>query len=107
MFKTVTIGNQEVEMVANAATPFRYNQVFHEDFLRLTATQNDDGAAAGIIIKLGFVMAMQASKVNLAKLNEDAFMAWLEQFEPNAMIEALGSIMDVYSGTAQTSTSPK
>lgn len=107
MFNHVMIGDKEVEMVANAATPFRFKQIFHEDFLQLTSTQNNDGAAAGIIIQLAYVMAMQAAGKDMKKLNEETFMAWLEEFEPNAMVEALGDVMDVYSGTAKTAASPK
>lgn len=107
MYKLVTIGNQEVEMVANAATPFRYNQIFKEDFLKLASETKADASAAGTFIRLAYVMAMQAAKKDMAKLNEDSFLNWLEQFETNDLFNALNEITEVYAGNEKTSTSPK
>ena len=40
MYGTVTIGGKDVEMVANAASPYRFKQIFREDFLKRAIDTN-------------------------------------------------------------------
>ena len=112
MFGKVKIGEKEVEMVSNGATPYRFKQIFHKDLLKFFADavngKADDGEAADMASRLGYVMAMQAAKADLTKLNEDTFIDWLEAFEANDVILAAEDIMGVYGRNMdQTSVAKK
>ena len=39
MFKTLNIDGKEIEFSANAATPFRYRQIFHKDLLSILGNE--------------------------------------------------------------------
>lgn len=104
MFTTVQIGNKSVEMVANGATPIRYNNVFRDDFF---AAMINEKVAAYTLMKLAYIMAMQAQGADMSKLNEDSYIEWLEQFGANDIAEAAEDIMRVYQGTAKGNVSPK
>lgn len=103
---TVQIGNKSVEMIANAATPFWFNQIFHEDFFTETQNMSDDntGLTVGVFSKIAFVMSKQAICKDMKKVNEGQFMAWLSDFEamdlPNAMPDIIALYMAQTEGTA-------
>lgn len=103
----VKIGEANVEMAANAATPYIYKQVFHEDFLR--EVQKDD-PQPDLLVKMGFIMQKQAavsSPQELMKLNEGEFLDWLGQFEPMEPILATKDIADFYFSQTKESSVPK
>jgi hypothetical protein len=105
---TVTIGNKEVGMVANAASLYIYKQVFHEDFLqKLRAAEPE----TDIFQKMGYIMAKQAETDNLAelmKLTEAGFLDWLSQFDAMDVIYATEDISNIYmSQKATTSVAKK
>ena len=112
---TITIAGIEVDMVANAATPYRFKQVFGQDFFLLSRKMADetdpevsDAAASDTFIKLGYIMAMQAKGEKMDKLNSDTFLAWLEGFdEANALLEAISEIAAIYRGQERGTISPK
>ena len=106
MIGIIKIGSEEVGMTANAASPFLYRNIFHEDFLRETQKKDFDPA---IMVKMGFVMAMQNAKPmnEVSKLTESAFFEWLEQFEPLDAMMASGAISDLYMGQTVKTSSPK
>ena len=108
MFKEIKIGEHAVPMVANAATPIRYKQIFKRDLL-VTMTESE-GVEIGILVQeLGYVMAMAAAKVDMGLLNEDSYIAWLEGFEAmDFMDEAVAvDVMGLYQGNKETSVEPK
>lgn len=114
MRKKVKIGIQDIELVANAASPYLYKQVFHEDYLlqsRKLATEKDpsvvDATAADIFIKLAYIMANQATSKDMSRLNYDGFITWLATFEPNDVLEAINDIADVWRGQEGTTSIPK
>lgn len=109
----VFIDGKEVEMVANAATPYRFKQAFHEDYFLISrkfADEKDaavsDAVASDLFIKLGYVMAMQAAGKE-KMLSYDGFMAWLGEYEPNALLEAVNEIAMLYKGQEKTDAVPK
>ena len=106
MYGKVTIGGKEVELVANAATPYRYQQIFHEDYLK-KVTGKEEADPNDFFAKIGFVMAMQAAKKDLSKINVESFYRWLEEFEPSEVFAAAGDIADVFNGSGQGSADPK
>jgi hypothetical protein len=107
MFAEIQIGAEMVPMEANAATPFRFKQVFKRDFLALASKGLEDAEAAEVGAQLAYIMAMQGAKADMTKLNEDAFYAWLEGFGPNDIMMALGEVMELYNGNTATTVSPK
>ena len=108
MYRVIKIGEKEVEMVANAATVYRYKQIFHEDyFKRINSKDNDGYGNLEIFGRMGFVMAMQAQEKDLAKLNEESFFAWLEQFNPMDVNLAVDAIAKLLNGSSEGTSSPK
>lgn len=106
MFGKVKIGEKEIEMLGNAATPYRYQQVFHEDYLK-KVTGKEEADPNDFFLKLGFVMAMQAEKKDMSKVGMTEFFKWLEQFEPSEAFAAASDIADLYNGNAQGDVDPK
>ena len=106
MYGKVMIGDKEVEMVANAATPYRYKAIFGEDFLKKVKGQ-EEADPNDFFAKLGYVMAMQAQKKDMAKLNTETFYKWLEGYEPNDVFSACDAISEIYAGNASTDVDPK
>lgn len=112
MYGKVKIGDKEIEMISNGATPYRFKQVFKRDLLKFfsdaVAGKVEDGEAADVASKLGYVMAMQCEKADLSKLSEDTFIEWMEGFEANDVVLAAEDIIGLYSGNMeQTSDSKK
>ena len=118
MFKTITIGEHEIDFLATAATPIRFNQVFSgEDFYGIiTSEKMSDSTGTIAITKLAYVMAMQARnskddlpfpKVDYHALNNDTFVEWLEQFDPQDINDRLAEIAEVYMTSKKSVASPK
>ena len=107
MLGTVKIGNQEIEMLANGATPFWFNQIFHEDFFTNATKGLDSGATANVFSRVGFVMMKQAEGADMKKVNEGQFMAWLAEFNPQDVPDAIADIVDLYMEQEKTTAKPK
>lgn len=109
MTDTIKIGEMEMVMAANAATPFWFNQIFHDDFFVLSqkVTDGNEGAAVDLFSKTGFIMAKQAEGAQMNKLNLDSYIKWLEQFEPMDLAMAAADIALLYSGQTITTAKPK
>lgn len=103
----VTIGSKEVGMVANAASPYIYKQVFHEDFLAKLQADNPD---TDLFQKMGYIMAKQDEldkMSDLMKLTADGFYEWLMQFDAMDIIFASDAISDIYMAQTKASAVPK
>ncbi len=106
MFGKVVIGGKEIELVANAATPYRYQAVFHEDyFAKVQGTEETD--PNDFFLKVGYIMAMQAEKKDMSKCNFDSFLSWLSMFDLSEMFKAIEQIADVHNGNGETNSDPK
>lgn len=107
MRKTVKIGSENTELVANAASPYLYKMIFKEDFLKqLTEAEPDLDA----IQKMTFVMAKQGeltSMTALAGLSPNDYIEWLLQYEPMDILTASEEIMKLYLGQAKGTSVPK
>ena len=103
---TVNISNIDVEMAANAATPFVYKNLFHEDLL--VEFQKTE-PAPDIVMKLGYVMAMQALKPTkeLMSLTLEGFYEWCEQFESIDFMQSAGNITAIYTHQTEKTSVPK
>lgn len=110
MFKKIKVGGKEIDMLATASTSIRYKQIFHEDLISLFQATGEKGELTdylSISQKLGYIMAQHAAKADMEKLNEDAYMEWLDQFEPFDFVEAGGDIVKLYRGNEETSAESK
>ena len=107
MFKKLTIDGREIEFAANAATPFRYKQVFQRDLLQILGNE-DKAEKEGVeaVTQLAFIMAKQAEKADMGKLTQEEFLAWLEDFSAMAFIESAEDIMGVYMDQTQNTSTP-
>lgn len=104
---TVKIGSKELGMVANAASPYIYKQIFHEDFLQKLQAQQPD---PDIFQKMGYVMAKQYETDKLSdlmKLTEDGFYEWLTEYEAMDIILATDAIAEIYLSQKKGSSVPK
>ena len=107
MYKKIEIDGKEIEVVANAATPFRFKQIFHKDLLRILGNEEKvEEEGVETITQLAFVMAKQAEKADMTKLSEAELIDWLEDFSPLAFINAAEEIMNAYMESTVGSATP-
>lgn len=107
MDRTVTIEGNELVMAANAATPFRFRQAFKKDLFAVLGNEKKaEEEGMETIMQLAFIMAKQAEKADMAKLNEESFIEWLEGFGPMAFVESAEDILAVYTDSTVSTASP-
>lgn len=101
------IGGKELELVANAATPFRFKQVFHKDLFSVLGNE-ERAAEEGVetITQLAYVMTKQAEKADMNKLSEDGFIQWLEDFPPMAFVDSAEEILNAYMDQTEGTATP-
>lgn len=107
MRKTIKIGSENTELVANAASPYLYKMIFHEDFLKKLQEQEPD---LDIIQKMTFVMAKQAelsSMTALCELSKEDYLEWLIKYDPMDVFNAANDVMNLYMGQTQGTAVPK
>ena len=107
MFKTMEIGGKELELVANAATPFRFKQVFHKDLFSVLGNEEratEEGVET--ITQLAYIMTKQAEKADMNKLSEDGFIQWLEDFPPMAFVDSAEEILNAYMDQTEGTATP-
>lgn len=104
MTSTIQIGDREIAMTANAATCYRYKQVFKKDLFQIfkTAEQMDITA----IQELAYVMMHQAAGT-VDTMNFDNYMTWLEEFDALDFAHASAQIVNVYANQQKTTSSSK
>jgi len=105
MVKTVTIDGREIKLAANAATPFRFRQMFKKDLLQILGNE-EKAEAEGIdaISGLAFIMAKQAEGADISKMTENDYISWLEEFGPMSFIESAQDILNAYTDQEQTTS---
>ena len=110
MFNVVKIGDKEVPMLSLASVDVYYQHIFHEDPLKVQTNATDYSEAIGFYNRMGFVMAKFAELKNrkdMAKLNEDMYLDWLDTFERTDYLAALADIRMVYEGQQTTASDSK
>ena len=110
MYNIVKIGEKDVPMLSMASVDIYYRNIFHEDPVKLQTNDPDQGDIVNFFLRMAFVMAKFAELKNRAemnKLNEDAFLDWLDQFDRAAYYDALGDIRLTYEGQAVTESVSK
>lgn len=111
MFREVKVGDIAVPMLANGATPIRYKRVFHKDILKEFKGIEGDEAKIDSIGEIAFIMAMQAKaqkgEADMSLLNDDAYIEWLEQFNPFDIDMAADQIVELYIINTETTSDSK
>lgn len=114
MITVMNLGGQELKLAANGATPLRYKMIFGKDLLceinKMHKDEKDEGELVEMVTQLAFVMNKQATcdKQELAKLNKNELLEWLEQFNSAfCFAEKASEILSFYLGNESTDSKPK
>lgn len=110
MVKTIAIGGKEYIFAANAATPFRYKQLFNEDLFVVfseAAKTEESAPLAETVAKMAYIMIRQAEKADMNKISMEDFMSWLEDFGPMDLMIAGEEIMNFYLSSTTGTSIPK
>lgn len=109
MIGTVKIGDHDVEMVANAATAIRYQQVFGGNLLQHFMGNDKAEDAALVVQELAYIMCKSAEGADMNKLSKTDYISWLEQFEPLDFVngEATTEIINIYLANMQSNSATK
>lgn len=108
MYREIKIGNRTIPMSANGATPIRYRMVFNKDLIsEFQKIEDNYSIAMDTISELAFIMAKAGEKADMDKLNLNAYVDWLEQFEPFDITEASEEIIDLYMSNSKTTSEVK
>lgn len=107
MYKTIMVDGNEMSVAANAATPFRYKQVFKSDlFAVLGNEKRAEEEGAEVVMRLAYIMHRQAEKADMNKLNEEDFIEWLEGFSAMAFVNSAEDIMNAYMDSTVGTATP-
>lgn len=103
MFKVIKVGNKEVPMNANAATPIRYRQVFKKNLLPYFMGKATDEDAAEMVGELAYIMAASAANEDMDRLSFEGYVKWLEGFAPLDFVDntTVTAIIDLYQGNEE------
>ena len=112
MVRTVKIGGGEVILAANAATPYRFKQVFGEDLFRIFSestqkSEEENIELADTVMKLAYIMMRQAEKADMDLVSVDDFMSWLEGYDPMDIVLSAEDIIGTYMSSTTGSITPK
>ena len=112
MITNIKVGGGELSLAANAATPFRFKQVFGTDLLTVfqksTQSEEDGMILSEVVTQLAYIMHKQAENADMKQLSLDDFYAWLEDYEPMEFTMVGQEIINAYmASTIPTSTAKK
>jgi hypothetical protein len=100
MFGRIKAGDRTVEVLANAATPIRYKQVFHKNLMAFFLGKETEENNAEMVQELAYIMARAAERADMGKLSYEDYIEWLEGFEALAFSnqETASALIDIYQG---------
>ena len=112
MTKSITLeGGKEVKLAANAATPFRFKQLFGTDLLKIfqksAESEEDRMSLTDVVSQLAYIMSRQAEGANMNDISMDDFFSWLEGFEAMDFVSAGEEIIGTYLASTQSSVTAK
>lgn len=111
MYQVVKIGEKEVPMLSMASVDVYYRQIFHKDAIKLQSSKEfDEGDLINFVCEMGFVMAKFAElkdRKEIAKLTDDNYLEWLDQFDRAEFMAALPDVRMVYEGQQITHADSK
>lgn len=96
--------------LATGTTAYRFKQVFHQDLMILLnrmENSEDDQTDMTVGDKLAFIMNAQAEKRDMNTLNEDAFLAWADQFDGAELFLHMQDFITIYLGSRKTTSKAK
>lgn len=103
MVKTIKIGNKDVKLNANAATPILYRSKFNRDLMQDLYGMVDEPVAYETYCMVAYIMAMDAGE----DVPED-YIEWVRGFDGLLdIVEALDEIMDVWERSKVTTVKAK
>lgn len=109
MYRVIRVGEQDIPMKANAATPIRYRQVFGKNLLPFFIGKASDEDAAEMIGELAYIMSASANGTDMTKLSYDGYVEWLEGFDPMDFVDAntVTALVNLYQGNEESQTEVK
>lgn len=107
MFQTITAGSKQLDLRASGATPIYFKTVFHKDIITALKSMDNEETVQEYAPELAYIMNQQAAGSNMAMLNYDTFIEWLDQFEPLDLVMASKDIITVYLASAKQTATPK
>lgn len=98
----------EIELLANAATKYRFRQIFGLDLIDELSDMDaiTPGRLSEILEMLTYTMAKQAKK-EAEKGSIDDFFTWLEGLSANEITEHIDTILEIYQGNQKTLSETK
>lgn len=100
MLGRINAGGRTIEVLANAATPIRYKQVFHRNLMGFFLGKETEENNAEMVQELAYIMARAAERADMGKLSYEDYIEWLEGFEALAFSnqETASALIDIYQG---------
>jgi len=101
MYKEIKVGDKQVPMLANAATPIRFKQVFGKNLLKYFIGEEPQEEMVAMASELAYILAKAGESADMNKLGIDDYIEWLEQFDAMAFvnIDVVSEIMSLYQGS--------
>ena len=106
LYERIEIGGKEHTFCICASVNVCYQNVFHEDFIKIVSNGEESTSA---FMKMAFIMAKFAELNDRKLVNQltlDDYCDWLDQFTPGEIILALPKVEEAYmresAGTVKT-----
>ena len=109
MTKEIMICGVPMKFTGNAATPYRYKQVFHNDILK-TFVEQGTSMETDRIMELAFIMHMQAdgcTNEDYTSTTSDDYVAWLENIDFSEFLTVMPEILGVWVDTSKQESAAK
>lgn len=109
MTKEIMIGDVPVKFTGNAATTYRYKQLFQRDILKSFMAQGTD-IDTDMIMELAYVMHLQAEGAGNEAFNKSSFesyLAWLDGLDFVEMLTAAPEILSIWADTSKQASASK
>lgn len=107
MYKEIKVGDKTIPMEANAATSYRFKHLFKRDILKLMLDAESMEEEPDDVMKLGYVMTMQAAKEDFSVKSFDDYIAWLEGFDPLDLLLASQDIVGLFNANKASTVQQK
>lgn len=107
MYKVFNIGGVEVEANANAALPFRYQQVFHKDLLNWIGKDIQLSDMMNLAGEILYVTHNAAIKADMNSLSFEGYIEFLETLGNGDLLEEAENIVAFMYESTKSSVSPK
>lgn len=109
MTKDILIGSELMKFTGNAATTYRYKQLFHRDLMRSFMEKGQD-IDTDMIMEMAFVMKNQAAGLTNEEFNaltESDYMEWLSGIEFMPLMQAAPEILGLWANTSKATAKSK